>query len=147
MQHFESGKWRALPQIQKQQHTLTDCKACIKYHFHFQSSFPIASNHVRGKHPNVLKDATNEAICQTLSGSMNVIPSVTAAREAAKSCYDTLNESFENIFKMPLVQALMKVKDLQIQPKLSKMTQKDSDDNREKMREAIQVHSGRKMKQ
>ena len=58
--HFSSTKWNSLPQIQKQQHTLKDCKACMTHHFAVHSTFPVKFKNLKFQSPlKNLQDVTN----------------------------------------------------------------------------------------
>ena len=125
-QHFSPEKWKSLPQIQKQQHTIRECRACLINHLAIQSSFPVKCKRLQNeKTPGkVLRDISNN-----LKGQQNrqstVKPKVSSINIAAKFCYDILEKSFRSLYNTSFADALVKVKDINLQKKPTKVEQKD----------------------
>ena len=57
LHHFSLENWRRLPEIQKLQHSVRDCKACKGHHYPFQKLFPMKSPRAKSLHP--LQNVTN----------------------------------------------------------------------------------------
>ena len=111
-----------MPQIQKQQHCLQDCKACSVHHFAYQSRFPVKSKFLLSKNEAYkLKDIRNKP---QIRKSAPVKPTEKAIREAAQQCYEDINKSFQKVFNVSFSEALSKVKDAGLQKKLSKSERK-----------------------
>ena len=122
--HFSPEKWKALPQIQKQQHSLQSCRACNVHHFAIQSKFPTKSNLLIAKNEAlVLKDSTNKPVLQKQPA---VKPTQTAIREAARKCYQNINKSFQKVFDVSFSEALTKIKEIGLEKKLSKTQSKSA---------------------
>ena len=122
--HFSPKKWKALPQIQKQQHSLQSCRACNVHHFAIQSKFPTKSNLLIAKNEAlVLKDSTNKPVLQRQPA---VKPTQTAIREAAKKCYQNINKSFQKVFGVSFSEALTKIREIELEKKLLKAQSKSA---------------------
>ena len=113
LKHFSAENWNKLPQIQKQQHTMRDCRACSVYHFSMQSSFPVKSVRLKSTNPsNVLKDTANKSL-------KNIKPTITSIKDAAKTCYEAVDNQFKQIYNIPFSDAIVKVKGLNLQKRLT----------------------------
>ena len=118
LKHFSAENWKKLPQIQKQQHTMRDCRACSVYHFSMQSSFPVKSVHLKSTNPsNVLKDTANKSL-------KNIKPTITSIKDAAKISYEAVDNQFKQIYNIPFPDAIVKVKGLNLQKRLTPLEQK-----------------------
>ena len=126
LKHFSASSWKSLPQIQKQQHTLRDCKACSVHHFTFQSAFPLNTNRLKSQNPaKRLQDISNVLKNKKKNNSnVKVKPTSTSVKEAAKFCYEELDKSFSKLYSTSFADALTKVKGLNLKRKATKLEQK-----------------------
>lgn len=119
---FSTEEWTSLPQSQKSQHTLSNCRGCEVHHFAVQSLFPSTG-----------KLKPQKVIQEALAASGNTVNSKTkptqkAIKTAVKHIYSKINGPFENVFNISFAEAQTKVSELELQRKKSKIQKKANDD-------------------
>ena len=124
--HFSSTKWNSLPQIQKQQHTLKDCKACMTHHFAVHSTFPVKFKNLKFQIPlKNLQDVTNcLKVHKNCKRKVYVKPTKHSVKQAAKFYYDKLDKSFNELYQTSFAEALTTVTEVNLQRKATKLEQK-----------------------
>ena len=124
--HFPSTKWNSLPQIQKQQHTLKDCKAFMAHHFAVHSTFPMKSKNLKFQNPlKNLQDVTNcLKVHKNCKRKVNVKLKKLSVKQAATFCYDKLDKSFNELCQTSFTEALTTVTEVNLQRKATKLQQK-----------------------
>ena len=115
---FSTEEWTSLPQSQKSQHTLSNCRGCEVHHFAVQSLFPSTG-----------KLKPQKVIQEALAASGNTVNSKTkptqkAIKTAVKHIYSKINGPFENVFNISFAEAQTKVSELELQRKKSKIQKK-----------------------
>ena len=122
LEHFSKETWTALPAIQKQQHSVSDCKACLVHHQVIQSTFPIKSNKLKStKHPVTAA----KAFLNNLPRARPTKPTMKAIKDTTRKIYDTINKPFKHLFGMDFGQAETKLPELQLQRKQSENQRKE----------------------
>lgn len=130
IKYFSTANWKSLPVSQRQEHTMSNCRACEVHHFAMQSLFP-SNNKLK---PQKL---VQEAFVQTGNkGSSKAKPTQKAIKSAVQHIYSKINGPFQKIFKVNFAEAQTKVSELGLQQKKSKLQQKSK--RRQRAREEKQ---------
>ncbi len=118
---FNIQTWNELSPAMKIEHTFQDCKSCQLKYSDTQALFPVKSHRYTGSMKENNPHLANTTIkFQLPNKPCNTNTTLREANETAKSLYDQVNPIFEKATGHSLVNALTKVKDLNIEEKKSK---------------------------
>ena len=120
LEYFSSTNWKALPESQKCEHTVSNCNACRVHHFAMQSRFP---NTAKLRPQKLIKDALPEVKTGKMGDSM-VRPTQKAIKSAVRHIYSKIDPPFQKVFKVSFVEAQTKVSELELQQKKNKIEKK-----------------------
>ena len=118
LQYFSLTNWKALPEQQKSEHTMSNCDACQVYHFATQSVFP---NAAKLKPQKLVQDALAE---NGDKENRKVKPTQKAIKSAVKHIYSKIDAPFQKVFKVSFAEAQTKVSELELQTKKTKIQKK-----------------------
>ena len=118
LKHFSLANWNGLPESQKLEHTMSDCRACQVHHFAVQTVFP---NTTKFKPQKLVQEALVE---NGNVGTRKVKPTQKAIKTAAKHIYSKINGHFQKTFDISFAEAQTKVSELELQQKKSKIQKK-----------------------
>lgn len=123
LQHFSSDKWQSLSTLQKQYHSVRDCRACMVNHQVIQSTFPL--------HKMLLSSGKNGpvAVSKKVASSLARMPKPVrstkkAMAETTNTAYDNVNKSFQELYGIEYSEAQTKIPRLCLQKKTSRSQNK-----------------------
>ena len=120
LQYFSLKNWKALPESQKSEHTMSNCDACQVHHFAMQSFFP---NGAKLK-PQML--VQNVLVENASKANSKVKPTQKDMKSAVKHIYSQIDGPFKKVFKVSFAEAQTKVSELELQKKKNKIEKKNA---------------------
>ena len=118
LQYFSLQNWKALPESQKSEHTMSNCDACQVHHFAMQSFFP---NGAKLKPQKLVQNVLAENASKANS---KVKPTQKDTKSAVKHIYSQIDAPFQKVFKVSFAEAQTKVSELELQKKKNKVEKK-----------------------
>ena len=118
LQYFSLKNWKALPESQKSEHTMSNCDACQVHHFAIQSFSP---NGAKLKPQKLVQNVLAENASKANS---KVKPRQKDMKSAVKHIYSQIYALFQKVFKVSFAEAQTKVSELELQKKKNKIEKK-----------------------
>ena len=120
LQYFSLKNWKALPESQKSEHTMSNCDACQVHHFAMQSFFP---NGAKLKPQKLVQNVLAE---NASKANGKVKPTQKDIKSAVKHIYSQIDAPFQKVFKVSFAEAQTKVSELELQKKKNKIEKKNA---------------------
>ena len=123
LDHFSAENWKKLSATERKQHSVSSCQGCQLHHFHFQTLFPLKSNYLKSKNKPLqeLRNVSNfSPMFKTVHCKSPVKVTKQSLQSAATLLYRSIEKPFSEIFNTSFRDALLEVKELQLQLKPSK---------------------------
>ena len=118
LQYFSLKNWKALPESQKSEHTMSNCDACQVHHFAMQSFFP---NGAKLKPQKLVQNVLAE---NASKANGKVKPTQKDIKSAVKHIYSQIDAPFQKVFKVSFAEPQTKVSELELQKKKNKIEKK-----------------------
>ena len=111
LQYFSLKNWKALPESQKSEHTMSNCDACQVHHFAMQSFFP------------------NGAKLKPQKLVQKVKPTQKDIKSAVKHIYSQIDAPFQKVFKVALLKLKQKYQSLNFRKRKTRLKKNANVDN------------------
>ena len=121
LQYFSLKNWKALPESQKSEHTLSNCDACQVHHFAMQSFFP------NGAKLKPQKPAQNVLAENASKANSKVKPTQKDIKSAVKHIYSQIDAPFQS--KSALLKLKQKYQSLNFRKRKTRLKKKANVDN------------------
>ena len=121
LQYFSLKNWKALPESQKSEHTMSNCDACQVHHFAMQSFFP---NGAKLKPQKLVQNVLAENASKANS---KVKPTQKDIKSAVKHIYSQIDAPFQS--KSALLKLKQKYHSLNFRKRKTRLKKKANIDN------------------